>query len=398
MNYEARLDEVSLERIKRSKILSQIYFVGKSKAPQILSKFSRLIHPLNKHKRDILAMRNYILDNSTTFALALGTMNDLPDVRDDLVLAHQGFKLLDFIDEKKGLESEEKDKLMAQYLETVRHPDPDFSNVRDLESKLNGLGFEERDEEHRSLIEHVDVLIRAFRDRYSKVRDTFLDYGAKMAEGFSKARKKTTIEEWGEVDRDCLFAAGYVGYLVNGIYEARKLITAEQAQELKTPARTVGKALQLGNNLRDLFKDMDEGIKHWPDKNIKAIKELDGIENQEEKRKEAMAVFNEEFRELVVYSQDKFFKAVEYTDNLPRGKFNGHILFPALSLACYAQVIRDIDNLSFLCTRGESYKKSPRELFDAKDVVAALVKEGSSIRPYLEHILDRRRPSREYRP
>ena len=337
------------------------------------------------------------MGNSTTFSVALGVMEDLPDVRDDLVLTHQGFKVLDFIDEKKELSNDDKSALTSTYLETIRYPDPDKSNVKDLESKLIKLGFDEQDIEHKSLVKNVRKLVRAFRFGHPKVKDIFLEYSAKMAEGFAKARSKEELVDMRDVDTDCLFAAGYVGYLVNSVYEARGITTFEQSIELKNPARTVGKALQLGNNLRDYFKDIENGINHWPKAIVGAINDAVSIENKEERAKAVDEAYKNKFRELVDYSIDKFFRAAEYVTKLPSADYIGHKLFPALSLASYAIVVREVDNPQFIASKGRAFRKPIGELLDAKDVVAALVKDNSDIRPYLEHILIKREPSRRYR-
>lgn len=390
--------------IPRSSNLDRAIFAAKSLTPKLLSKgpLPYLIHPISKHNRDMLTLNSCLLDNSKTFALTLQVMNDLPEVREDLILAHQGFKGLDYIDETETISGDEKKELMDQYLRTIEDPGPNGERIGDLENRLLWLGFNEKDEEHKSLIQNVPTLVRAFRDRYSEIRKVFINYASKMAEGFTRVREKGEVVDFGDVDRDCLIAAGYVGYLVNAIYEARGIISSEQAEKLKGPSRTVGKALQLGNNLRDLFEDMNYEIKHWPDRIMEKINKATTAADISDlilKSREATVkeVYENEFKELIDYTTDKFLKATEYTDKLPADKYKGHILFPALSLAGYSLVTRNVDNEDFLMTRGRSYRLDKSEVFDAKDVVTHLVNEGRSIRPYLEHILIAKRPSREYR-
>ncbi len=381
--------------IKRSNVLEKALFVASALSPKVtgITPMPYVFHPISQSRRDLLSLRRYSLDNSSTFSIALNTMNDVPEIRDDLLVVHQLFKVLDFIDEKPDVQRREKKSLHEDYFEVIRYPEED--KIEDLERRLEVLGFNDADIEHSTLVENIRVLIRAAQDRPNKVRDIFLKYGTKMAEGFAKTDKKPILD-MRDVDLDTLIAAGYVGYTVLEIFEARKYLTSGEADRLKTPARTLGKADQLGNNLRDFFKDLKADISHWPEETLQKFKEALEIEPIRMRQRRLRELYPN-FSALVHYSADKFYKGVDFIDRLPKGRPYGPAVFSGLGLAVYADYARRVDNPEFLATEGVYERPTKGEIFDLKDAVTGLVREGSSIRSLIRHLLDTKEPSTTFR-
>lgn len=379
--------------IQRSSNLERALFAFGAKMPNYTAPIARAIHPFSEEKRDLLTLKYCLLDNSQTFAVAIHAMGeDSPDVRDDLTVVHQGFKIIDFVDEKKELSRQQKQECLDEYLDTVEYPtDGKISSMRD---NLQSLGFTPLDEEHQSLIQNIPVLVRSFQNRPQMVKDSFLKYGRKMTEGFAKMEERE-IKDMRGVDLDCLVAAGYVGYAVNGIYVAREIISPEQEEELRIPARTVGKAVQLGNNLRDTIEDVTAGISHWPFSEVIKLKNALKLVGRE--REDALKDFyKNNFKDWIDYTKKIFLDATKYVDMLPRGPPYGPKIFPALSLALYSQIVRAVDNPDFLISDGQYAKPSAGDLFDTKDIATALIKQDLSIRPLIEYTLKTGRPISSY--
>ncbi len=391
-------EEAMQRNIPRGNFVDHGLVLTKSLSPLVLAPAKGIVHPFSNEKRDLLTLRRCMMDNSNTFSLALLIMGDLPEVRDDLVITHQGYKILDLIDEKKNLTRGEKQELMNFYLNTVEYPE---NNIPELERRIQSLNLHsDKDAEHASLVAHIGTLIHAFQHRPQRVKDAFLRDGRNMAEGFKRQENAQILDMHG-VRSDLLVNAGYVGYTVDSILTARGLLTEEEEKNLRPHARKTGEGVQTANNLRDLFKDLDDEIYHWPQRIIDAVKLVIPKHLPSRDFSKIEELYRNEFAEIREYTKKTMFRACDYIDELQRIRGDrpeiGHIAFTTLSLAVSAMTVRNVDDICFLLSRGTYQKPSKHERIDAYDVSLHLAKEKGDVRPYLEHILIKKKDSRVFR-
>ena len=366
--------------VYRSSDLERAKFMTRAIMPKLLSPLLQRMPFIDERSRDMLTMRKCLLDNSTTYALALqAVVDDTPELGYDLVIAHQGFKLLDFGEENKEFLRNERKEFMNHCLDTLSNPSS--QKIKDLEQRVEPLmQHPQFDSEFTSLLRNMRPFIRAFHTRPLEVREIFLKYANRMAAGFANPEVQK-INDLTDVHRYCLIAAGFVGWCITENLAIRGYVSRDMEAQLMPHAITMGKAVQLGNNLRDFFKDYESGMWRWPKLNMEAIARARTPED-------ITHVYENEFREIVNYTKKHFHEATSYFDQLPSAAPYGPKVFTGLGLAAYAAVVGRVSTREFLETRGHYKKLRKHDALDIKDAVQHYACHGESIEPLIGHLLN----------
>ncbi len=365
--------------IERSSRNERACFLARTLAPKIIGTVIQYL-PVSETTRNMMIVRKCLLDNSKTYALALQTVvDDFPKLGDDLVIAHQGFKLLDFGEENREFLRKQRKDFLERCIDTLASPSP--QKIKDLETRVSPLiNHPAFDQEFKSILTHLPAFIGTFQNRPPEVQKVFLKYADRMAKGFANPEVQK-IHDLTDVHRYCLIAAGYVGYCVTENFAVRNYLKEEEAAALMPSALIMGKAVQLGNNLRDFFKDFESGMWRWPARNTEAIARARTPED-------ISHVYENEFKEIVDYTKKHFVEATQYFDQLPTKEPYGPKIFSGLGLAAYAAVVGRVASRNFVYTRGGYKKPTRNEALDIRDIITHYAQRGESIKPLINHLLE----------
>ncbi len=315
-------------------------------------------------------------------------------------------RLGDEIEDNRNIERYRKDGLINQVRAMLYG---DKLPAKDLEREFRGITPTE--EKFRGLLNNITTLFDAHEALPEDIKKIGRKHIGEMTEGL----RSPNIREYSTLlgyHQYCHFTTGVVGYLIADLLFAQGHLDSERLNKAMpdsisreigvNPAHDWGVALQLGNDVRDLHKDISEEKFKWPIElfNQRGVS-YDDIKNMgsecgenmgnQETRLEERSRRNdriESIHELMCYEAEKYYRAgIGFLEALPSS--------PKGILRCFGAVygfagatLRVVKDKDFL------YRKDKRDISKKEagrivGIVRRLTEEKKDIRPFMNHLTEK---------
>lgn len=308
---------------------------------------------------------------SRTFAF---TVPKLPkDLCFDLTAGYTVCRVIDTI-EDSAISSAEKKTAMRVFLEALKNPSN--SKIKKLSFLLTKIRVSHKG--YQKLLNNLSNLFIVFKSFPRKVQEIVLKFSSEMADGFAvpEVQKIRTIEDQ---NRYCHYAAGVVGYMITELFSYRGYISNFQRSKLMPFAHCFGLALQKVNIIKDVFKDVAEGRKYWPEEIIRQH----GLVYEDffkQSTKDNESKFEKVLNVLLKDAKNYIDSGVYYIDNLPYKP-------PGLRICCGDILMMAVATIRVVKESGLEKRKIEREEVYAIDRIATKLAENKeSFALFAEHL------------
>jgi len=350
----------------------------------------------NEHEEnnsDYNKLQELLNESSRTFAF---TLEKLPrPLSMWLGAAYLGARIIDEV-EDSGLASIDKGHLLKRIPGVLRGATKE--EITSLETMLEGVK-KDKTKGYRMLLGNLGFVQTALGGFPSKVQDIIRTYYEQMTEGLSNPRIQNiiTLEDHHNY---CHYAAGVVGYMVTELTKEAGYFSEEQARTKLMPspnnwnlgvnsAHDFGVALQLVNNIRDFYKDAEEGIYRYPQQLFeKSSTTYDSLLKLQEKDKEVLDnAYKEILRPQIEDAKKYIFSADKWIEELPFSPIELRQSWGD-ALAMSAATLRMVNTPRFFYDPAcRKISKDEVNTIDSK--IVALTQQRKGIYGFLEHLFEK---------
>ena len=251
---------------------------------------------------------------SRTFAICIRLLP--ADLEHSVLIAYLLCRVADTIEDTTGLNSAEKQRLLAHFSDCLQSNGPDPEPLR--------KAFDAYNDDDERLAREASTVMREFRrlseSRQAAIRPWVMEMCAGMAEFVSRqdsdpADVVTSLDTTEELDRYCYFVAGTVGHMLTALFsQVTPPIPEDDFQRMKALATSFGLGLQLTNIIKDVADDRLRGHNYVP----RQLCLIAGIEPRDVQDGKYVHESREVVDALVEKAQGHLCDALEYSMCLPR--------------------------------------------------------------------------------
>jgi len=251
---------------------------------------------------------------SRTFAICIRLLP--ADLEHSVLIAYLLCRVADTIEDTTGLNSAEKQRLLAHFSDCLQPNGPDPEPLR--------KAFDAYNDDDERLAREASTVMREFRrlseSRQAAIRPWVMEMCAGMAEFVSRqdsdpADVVTSLDTTEELDRYCYFVAGTVGHMLTALFsQVTPPIPEDDFQRMKALATSFGLGLQLTNIIKDVADDRLRGHNYVP----RQLCLIAGIEQKDVQDGKYVHESREVVDALVEKAQGHLCDALEYSMCLPR--------------------------------------------------------------------------------
>jgi len=336
-------------------------------------------------------LQNLLQDSSRTFAF---TLEKLPQPLSKwLRAAYLGARIIDEV-EDSPLAVDDKKHIMKR-IPSIFRGAGEFE-VSSLESMLRGLS-EEKIQGYQKLISNISCVKSELGKFPATIQDIIRKYYDEMTEGLA-SRATQYIQTLEDHHRYCHYAAGTIGYMVTELTQEVGYFTVQQVRTKLmpfpdnwklgvNPAHDFALGLQLTNDIRDLHKDVKEGIYRYPQdllnqESLTYEKLLNTKEEDKENLEKAYKILKPQIEDAKQY----ILSANTWLDELPFSPIGLRQAWGD-TLAMSAATLRTINTPAFFYN--EEYRKiSQEEVKCIDEKTRELTEKNKTMLPFLEHLFN----------
>ena len=238
------------------------------------------------------------------------------DLEHSVLIAYLLCRVADTIEDTTGLNSAEKQRLLAHFSDCLQPNGPDPEPLR--------KAFDSYNDDDERLAREAGTVMREFRrlseSRQAAIRPWVMEMCAGMAEFVSRqdsdpADVVTSLDTTEELDRYCYFVAGTVGHMLTALFsQVTPPIPEDDFQRMKALATSFGLGLQLTNIIKDVADDRLRGHNYVP----RQLCLIAGIEPKDVQDGKYVHESREVVDALVEKAKGHLCDALEYSMCLPR--------------------------------------------------------------------------------